>query len=498
MERKGSVTLVGAGCGKGLITVKGLAVLKEADVVVYDDLTDQNLLLETKAGCEFIYAGKRLGRHSSSQEEINRILAGKAGEEKQVVRLKGGDGFVFGRGGEEILYLQENNIPYDVIPGVSSAFAVPGHAGIPVTHRSTAQSVTVVTGHSATGKEENYKALASLDGTLVFLMGLSRMKEITAALLENGKPPDTPAAVISKGYGAGEKRINGTLLTIAEKAEGAEAPAVFVVGPTADFRMRRTLRKELDGVSVTVTGTESFVRKAGGRLGGLGADTDFCPCLRVIPDTDNIPAQWDDFDWIVFTSANGVEVFFTHLRRRKTDLRKLSAVKFACIGHGTSEKLAEYGIYPDFEPSVFMAGELGKELCLKLEPEERVLILRAQNGSPDLTEELKRGNISYADIPVYHTEAAAERIRGRKITSDYIIFGSAYGVGVFLEHADFSDRTVPVCIGPSTREALQKIRRGHCLVPKEYTVEGITEEILNDRKYRDENPDWDNAWRDKL
>ena len=192
MERTGAVTLVGAGCGRDLITVKGLCALQQADVVVYDDLIDKNLLLETRPECERIYVGKRMGKHSHGQEEIHRLLALKAGAGKRVVRLKGGDSFVFGRGGEEILYLQKKGIAYEVIPGVTSAVAVPGHGGIPVTHRGMARSVTIVTGHSASGEEENYKALAALDGTLVFMMGLGRIGEITQALMDAGKGPDTP------------------------------------------------------------------------------------------------------------------------------------------------------------------------------------------------------------------------------------------------------------------------------------------------------------------
>lgn len=480
MEKTGSVTFVGAGCGKGLITVKGLIVLKEADVIVYDDLADQNLLMEAKADCELIYVGKRLGRHSSSQEEINRILVQKAGEGKKAIRLKGGDSFVFGRGGEEILYMQKNGIPYEVIPGVTSATAVPGHAGIPVTHRSVAQSVTVVTGHCATGKEENYKALAALDGTLVFLMGLSRIGEITAALLENGKAPDTPAAVISKGCSCEEKRFDGALFDIAKKAGTAVTPAVLVVGPVAGFRMEKTLLRPLDGVCVTVTGTESFVRKMEGQLDRLGAETDCRPCLRIVPDVENIPMQWADFQWMVFTSANGVEVFFTYLRRKKVDLRKLSFMKFACIGSGTSGKLAEYGIYADFEPDVYTAGELGMALCRALEPEERVLILRAKNGSPDLTKELTKGGIAFMDMAIYHTEAAPERIRGFKTEADYLVFGSGSGVKTFLTYADFSDRTMPVCIGPSTQETFGKSGKERCLVPEEYTAQGIADEIQRD------------------
>lgn len=506
MEKKGSVILVGAGCGRGLITVRGLSVLKEADTVVYDDLIDENLLLETKADCEQIYVGKRASRQSKSQDEINALLADKAEEGKLVVRLKGGDPFVFGRGGEEILYLQQRDIPFDVIPGVTSAIAVPGHAGIPVTHRGLARSVTIVTGHTAAGKEVDYGALAALEGTLVFLMGAGRLKEIADALLTNGKAPDTPAAVISRGYSGDERRINGKLADIVKKAENVQTPAVILVGPAAEFSLEGTIRKELRGVRVTVTGTEGFVKKAGGRLSRLGADVDCRPCLRIVPEYENIPESFEEFDWLIFTSANGVEIFFRGLAERKKDLRGLAALKFACIGPGTSQKLAEYGIYADFQPSVYTAEALGEELAGRLASEKRVLILRAREGSGDLPEAFRRRDIFCAERAVYHTQAIKERIRNFRADGDYLVFGSARGAETFLESAQLSERTVPVCIGPLTAEAFERMREKtgagglgpaaeekgpaaeendrekRCFVPEEYTIEGIVREIVSHRR----------------
>ncbi len=500
MERTGAVTLVGAGCGRDLITVKGLCALQQADVVVYDDLIDKNLLLETRPECERIYVGKRMGKHSHGQEEIHRLLALKAGAGKRVVRLKGGDSFVFGRGGEEILYLQKKGIAYEVIPGVTSAVAVPGHGGIPVTHRGMAHSVTIVTGHSASGEEENYKALAALDGTLVFLMGLGRIGEITQALMDAGKGPDTPAAILSKGYNADEKRIDGTLSDIAGKAAQARTPAVLVVGEVAALKLAQTLRRELDGVSVTVTGTEAFVKKAVGLFGGLGAQAMGLPCLRVVPEPENIPASLTGFDWLVFTSVNGVEIFFRDLFRKKADLRSLAPFRFACIGPGTAAKLSEYGIYADFQPGLFTAGNLGEGLASRLLPGERVLILRAGEGSGALTAELEKaegtGGISFEDVAIYHTEAIRERIGGALVETDYIVFGSARGVEAFFSKGDFSDRTRPVCIGPQTAKAFEKVKQGKspsgeesCLIPRQYTVEGIAAEIIKDRvnSYRSVN-----------
>lgn len=489
MQKKGSVSLVGAGCGKDLITVKGLLILRQADAVVYDDLIDKNLLLETRTDCEQIYVGKRSGKHSKSQEEITVLLIQKAEEGKRVVRLKGGDSFVFGRGGEEILALQKSRIPYEVIPGVTSAVAVPGHVGIPVTHRGMAQSVTIVTGHSASGEEEDYQALAGLKGTLVFLMGLGRIEEITGKLLTKGKAEDTPASIISKGFTAHEQRIDGTLLDIAGKAKLAQTPAVLVVGETAGLTLAQTLQGELAGISVMVTGTESFVQKMGSRLRELGAEVERFPCLRVVPDGQNVPQDFKDFSWIVFTSANGVEVFFDSLSRQKTDVREVFRLKFACIGPGTAAKLEARGIYADFQPSVYTAKKLGEELVSKAAG-EKVLILRARDGSSDLTEELDKGGISFEDIAIYHTEPMEEKIQGLEAETDYVVFGSAHGAEVFLERAGLSDRIIPVCIGPVTAETVRKMSRrigakAACLVPEQYTVEGIAEAIIKDSRRKE-------------
>ncbi len=497
MQKEGSVTLVGAGCGKDLITVKGLLALEKADVVIYDDLIDQGLLLKTRRDCEKVYVGKRSGKHSKSQEEINVLLVKKAKEGKQVIRLKGGDSFVFGRGGEELLFLQKEGIPYDVVPGVTSGIAVPGHAGIPVTHRGVAQSVTIVTGHSASGEEEDYQALAKLKGTLVFLMGLGRIREITEKLMAKGKAEDTPAAIISNGFTAKEKRIDGTLSDIAGKAKLAQTPAVLVVGQTAGLTLARTLRGELEGISVTVTGTERFVGKMGKRLGELGAETDCRPCLRVIPDYEKIPASLEVFGWLVFTSANGVEVFFEGLSRRRIDVRRLSRLKFACIGPGTADKLGEYGIYADLLPDVYRAAKLGEALASKVAAGEKALILRAKDGSPELRAELDKGRVFFEDIAIYHTEPVAEGSGSFCAGTDYIIFGSAHGVESFLQNGDFSDRTTPVCMGPVTAEALGKMRKGTraagkeaaeeavCLIPEQYTVEGVVETIIKDSRRKE-------------
>ena len=480
LRQTGSVCLVGAGCGRDLITVKGLRALRQAEVAVYDDLADGGLLMETPADCRWIYVGKRSGRHSWKQAEINQLLVEEAGKGYQVVRLKGGDSFVFGRGGEEILALQEAGIPYEVIPGITSSVAVPEHGGIPVTHRQTAQSFTVITGHSASDREENYSALAHLDGTLVFLMGLGRLPQITGELMRQGKPADTPAAVISQGFEAGERRYTATLGTIAEAASGARTPAVLVIGDTAGFHMEGTVRRPLQGVGVTVTGTAAFAGKLEARLAELGADTELLPCLRILPAGERVPEDLTAYQWIVFTSSSGVEIFFDQLRRRNTDIRRLSAVKFACIGSGTAGSLRKNGILADFVPSVYTAECLGRELPEVLAAGERVLILRAAHGSPDLNTGLDRAGVAYADIPIYRTGREPRILKGSRADRDYIVFASVSGVRAYFENYESIGTACPVCIGESTRKALLPYGTGRCLVPQVHTAEGLVEVIQRD------------------
>lgn len=473
----GSVTLVGAGCGKGLITVKGLNAVKGADVIVYDDLIDFDLLNEAKDNAQKIFVGKRLGRHNEKQENINRILIEKAKQGNNVVRLKGGDSFVFGRGGEEIIALQKENIPYDIIPGISSAIAVAENLGIPVTHRGVSQSFTVVTGHTATYNDENYEALASLNGTLVFLMGLHNIKSICNRLIQNGKDKNTPASILSKGFDRNEKRIDGTLETISEKAEFAETPAILVIGKTAGYDFSKTLKKSLDGISVTVTGTKEFTSKLAHRLNENGAFVNAYPNIKIISNTDKIPTDFSDYTYLAFTSSNGVKIFFDFLKESKTDYRKISRLKFACIGKGTANTLEGYGFYADFIPGEFTAEALGKELSSVLCKTDRLLILRAENGSEELTGELKNARISFDDIKIYDTKTENVKI---DCDTDYITFASASGVTAFFENGSKLNSAKPVCIGEITAKELGKYSSITPISARAHTADGIISAILND------------------
>lgn len=489
----GTVTLVGAGCGRDLITVSGLHALQKAQTVVYDDLIDPKLVSSAPADARKIYVGKRYGKHSRTQEQINQILIEEAAAGRDVVRLKGGDSFVFGRGGEEYLALEAAGIPCRVIPGVSSAIAVPEQAGIPVTHRKVSRSFTVVTGHTADGTGENFEALARLGGTLVFLMGLHAYPQITQRLIACGKDPNTPAAVLSKGFSPDEKRIDGTLETIAQQSKKAEAPAILVIGQTALFHMTDTSDRPLAGARVTVTGTLSFTRRMQEKLESLGAWTDTLPTLRICPHEEAVPSDLSPYQWLVFTSSNGVEIFFDALAHANRDLRELARLKFACIGKGTEQKLLSHGFHADFIPTKYTSEVLGKELsemiCTEQDGtgavhDERVLILRAENGSPALTRALDAAHVHYDDVKIYSTDTADAQ-EGLP-PCDYLIFSSASGVrSIFSQDALRAEirragNMTPVCIGEVTAEELKKHTQKPFLVAASYTMDGIAQVIEKD------------------
>ncbi|MDD6400952.1 MAG: hydroxymethylbilane synthase [Lachnospiraceae bacterium] len=476
--KKGLVVLVGAGCGKGLITTRGLDFLKKAEVVVYDDLINIELLNEVNEDAKLIYVGKRMNSHSMKQELINDILIDEAMKGKRVVRLKGGDGFLFGRGGEELLALKRRGITCDIVPGVSSAIAVPEHVGIPVTHRGVASSVTIITGHTNNSKTENYAALAKLEGTLVFLMGLHAALEISTKLIENGKSENTPVSIISEGYRSNEQRINGSLKTLPLIAQKATTPAIIVIGDVASYELCNRENKALSNISVTVIGTEYFSNKLGALLEEKGAFVNRVKTITLDENILNIPDSFEKYTWIVFTSGNGIRIFFKGLLEKKLDIRMLSNMKFACIGAGTKKALAEYGIIADFVPSDYTAKVLGRELAKLLVPTDKVLIMRAENGSKLLNEELDKMKIVYDDRSIYDTVCVTQRIENQgKTKSDYIVFGSRNGALAYLEmYGEINNQKI-VCIGEETGSVFE----GRDIqVPKVHTAEAIVELIMED------------------
>ena len=437
--KNGKVYLTGGGCGDaGLITLKALDVLKNCDVVIYDSLVSEELLKWTKPDCEKIYVGKRYGIHAMKQPQINALLVEKARAGKTVVRLKGGDPYLFGRGGEEFLAVKESGICCEEIPGISSAIAVPAAAGIPVTHRGLAAGVTVVTGTVAEedGRERlrmDFDTLARLEGTLVILMGMHHLDEIAAGLITAGKNPDTPCAVVMEGTTPGQRCLRTMLSGLAKeaRAQGFTSPAVIVIGAVAELELvsgsgcitsggqaykeaagreqRRipgtgsgTVRLEdlkggedsgeeaskgagcapepagLTGITVGVTGTPHFVRKLSAALGQRGAEAWDMSFMEVRQTKADLP-DLEEFVWLVFTSPNGVSVFLDKMRQRQKDLRTLCGNRIAVIGPGTAEVLEEAGIYADYMPDIYDAAHLAEGLTKRI-LEERKSAEAAREG----------------------------------------------------------------------------------------------------------------------
>lgn len=451
-----SVTFIGAGPGPGLITVRGLEALRRADVILYDDLLDSDLLSDPALeSAEKIFVGKRSGAHSVPQEETTALLISKANEGKRVARLKGGDSFVFGRGGEEALALQAAGIPFELVPGVSSAIAVPEDFGIPVTHRGTSRSFTVVTGHTAadpTAKEENYEALAKLEGTLVFLMGLRNLSQICGNLIDNGKPPETPASVLSKGFAADAVRYDGTLETISTVAKDAKTPAILVVGDVASFHLEQT---PATTPSISVIGTENFCRKFLAK----------CPSAVPFPLVDIRPAEradqldFTDVEWLCFLSANAIRLFFEQVG----DVRKLARLRFACVGAATADALKEKGFVADFVPSRFDGETLQREL-----PGEGTALLLGAKKSDAADRDTR-----FRKIGLYET---VTRPGTADLSTDYVVFASAGGVNAFFENNGRLNGAVPVCIGNPTAAALATYDTKGYIAPTA-TIDGILEEV---------------------
>ena len=513
----GKVWIVGAGSEAGLITVRGMEAVRCAQVIIYDDLLDRALLDQAPAGCELICVGKRKNSHKKEQEEIHELLIDRARRGFRVVRLKGGDPTVFGRGGEEALALEEAGLPYEMVPGVSTCISAPEHFGIPVTHRGLASSFTVVTGHGAGETAESFTTLAGIKGTLVFLMGHSKAGEIAEGLIKAGMAQETPASVLSRVYMPDEKRVDGTLGNLGDIAREVQAPAVIVIGKTAAMHLEPAEEKATPEVycaeekatpevhcagapTALIVGTRSFTRKVAAALREDGIDAREFPCIEVIPQTEEIPEEREmkEYDWLVFTSANGVRVFLEEIDRRRADIRNLAKAKIACIGPGTAAALEEARLYADLVPEEYITEALADALTRNVRKNEKVLILRAAEGNPLLTNKLENEKILYKDCTVYRTQYSRPEQQpgrpelqkgalsfdrqaadpGRPVTqdADLIIFGSAGGVRAFLENNELGSMQ-PLCIGALTAAELERLTGKKAVTPDSCSVEGIRQRV---------------------
>ena len=488
----GKVWLVGAGPGDaGLFTLKGAQVLADADVVVYDRLAGQEVLGMMPDGALKIDVGKCAGSHPIPQGEINNILLKHALAGKKVVRLKGGDPFLFGRGGEELELLVQNGIPFEVVPGIPSAISVPAYAGIPVTHREYCSSVHIITGHAKTGGTEgiNFNALAQAGGTLVFLMGLSNLREICTGLLGVGMRADMPAAVLEKGTTAAQRRVVSTLEKLygAAVRENIQSPAIIVVGEVCGLAetMSWAENRPLAGlrlVNVRPAGRNSTLTQM---LRSRGAEVVEYPCIRTTAIENNQAlneafGKMGGCGWIVLTSPFGAEAFFKKLWEAGMDVRDLAGIRFAAIGSATARVIEEHGIRVAYVPGKYSAKDLGLGLA-EHAAGQKVLIARAREGSPELCAALD-GAVTYDDIPLYETvyEQSGNPAANAVIAEgafDYVLFTSASTVRGFAAAAGSLKDVKAVCIGEETaRQARESGVR--VWVAQEATLVSMVETLI--------------------
>jgi uroporphyrinogen III methyltransferase/synthase len=485
-----------------LITAKGLAVLRRAQVVVYDQLASAELLQEAPAEAEIIYVGKKAGVHALPQEEINDLLVARAKAGLTVVRLKGGDPFVFGRGGEEAEVLAQAGLPFEVVPGVTSAVAVPAYAGIPVTHRRYTTLVTLVTGHEDPTKEVStipWEALGNNPGTLIFLMGVKNLADICGQLVEKGRDPQTPAAVIERGTSLWQRTVTGTLTDIAHLARDAriKPPAILVVGGVVELRDRLKWweTRPLWGKTVVVTRSRPQASRLVELLAAAGARCLEVPTLEIGPPDDFGPLDQAlkdlaQYQWVVFTSANGVAAFMARLFAQGRDVRALGNLKIAAIGPATAESLQAHGLKADVVPAAFQAEVLLEALSPQVTPGSKVLLARAQVAREVLPEGLVKLGAEVTVAPVYQSrpareippEAEAALKEGRV---DILTFTSSATVHNFVQllgkerFQTLAAGVVVAAIGPITSATLKEYGTSAQIEPKDYTIPTLVEAIVD-------------------
>jgi len=493
--KTGKVYLVGAGPGDpGLITQKGISCLQMADAVVYDHLLDEVLLANAPAGAEKIYVGKSATVHAMEQDEINRLLVRKAKAGKTVVRLKGGDPFVLGRGGEEAGELEREGVPFEIVPGVTSAIAVPAYAGIPLTHRTMASSFAVITGHEDPTKAVNSIAWDKIGtgvDTLVFLMGMKNLPDIVAKLIEHGRPPHTPVAVIKDGTRPGQKTVTGTLADIVKKVEEHKLgpPSVIVVGRVVSLRdkLRWFDNRPLSGQRVLVTRARRQASALSKLLLEKGAQPVELPAIDIRPadnsaELDTAIGHLPDYHWVIFTSVNGVDAFFTRLAALKLDSRALHGRKIGAIGPATAAELEAHGLKADYCPAVYTGAGLVEGLkSLKISG-QKFLLPRADIADAELSSGINSLGAKAYEVTAYCTvadrsavEKAVKLIGEGEI--DIITFTSSSTVSNLMSalgrDAKLPAKVLTACIGPRTMETAVRYGLKVDILAKEQTIPGL-------------------------
>lgn len=495
------VYLVGAGPGDpGLITVKGLACIEQADVLIYDFLASPSLLKYASKHADIIYVGKKGGDHTLPQAKINALLVEKAKSGLIVTRLKGGDPFIFGRGGEEAEVLIDAGIPFEIVPGVTSAVAAPAYAGIPLTHREFTSTLAFVTGHEDPEKKESsidWPSLARGIGTLVFLMGVKNLPHITGRLLKHGMHPDTPVAVVRWGTTPKQFTVTGTLHTIVERVRAADLkpPAIIVIGHVVKLRkkMKWFETRPLMGRRIVVTRSREQASELVKYLSDLGAECLECPTIKIVPPDDLKPLDeaiqnLSSYDWLIFTSVNGVHFFFHRLFEKGLDVRALNILHTAVIGPATAKRLLDFGLKSDIIPESYRAESVVKAFSGKDIVGKKILLPRAKEARPVLPLELTKMGAHVDEVTAYRTqpvnneaESILARLKERSV--DMITFTSSSTVKnfhAFLPPEDLQNLMQGVTIasiGPITSDTARSLGFEVHVVAKSYTIPGLCQAI---------------------
>ncbi len=503
--KKGKVYLVGAGPGDpGLMTLKGKECLSRADVVIYDYLANRSFLEYAKTSAEMIFVGKKGGCHTMGQAEINKLIVLKTQEGNTVVRLKGGDPYLFGRGGEEAQELVKAGLEFEVVPGVTSAISVPAYAGIPLTHRDYTSSVTFITGHESPFKEESkiaWDKIAAGGGTLVFLMGMGKLKNIADHLMKNGKSPDTPVAVIHRGTVPAQKTLVGSLHNISELAKEANMtpPAIIVVGEVVNLRdgLDWFEKRPLFGKRILVTRAQDQAGRFSQELTQSGAECIEFPTIKIVPPDswdalDHAISTLDKYHWLLFTSANAVKYFLERLETRKKDVRDLKGIKIGAIGPKTADTWTTFGIRPDLMPNEYRA-EAVVEAFKTLGPINglKILMPRALKAREVLPDTLRLMGAEVDVIPAYQTvRPDHDSMPIRELLNDahihMVTFTSSSTVenfaAAFKHDGDrlnrWLSRVAVACIGEVTANTAEKMGFSVDLIAPEATIEAFSEAIV--------------------
>ena len=495
------VYLIGAGPGDpGLLTLKGKEILERADVVVYDYLASDSLLTHARPDAECIYVGKKGGDHTLSQSGINQLIIDKAKENKIVARLKGGDPYMFGRGGEEAEELLEAGVPFEVVPGVTSAIAGPAYAGIPLTHRAHASSVCFATGHEDPTKPEsahNWDALAKGTSTLVFFMGMKNLPYIAEKLTQAGMPASTPAALVHWGTTSRHRSLVSTLENLPSEAEKQNftAPSLIIVGGVVTLHDKLNWFEQLPllGKTIVVTRAREQASASADLMTSLGAEVIQFPTITIEPlkdygDVQTELAKLNEYNWVIFTSVNSVRHFWHQLGLAGKDSRALGSCAIAAVGPATAKALQDKGIVPDFIPEKFVAEDIADGLLKLGMKGKKVLLPRARVARDVLPEALEKAGATLKVLPIYETLPCAknqERVLSAiaENSLDCITFGSSSTVTNFLS-------LVPVetlkkhpeiklgCIGPVTAKTLEEAGLECDIMPEDYTIPALVEELV--------------------